>query len=337
MVVTLFTEKEHQLARALVESHGLRFEQNFDVLLGIFDGNDLIATGARDRNVFKMLCIRSDFQSGSVLGELLTELLNSGAYSGYQSFFIFTRPEHSRSFQQFNFTPLVNHHKVCLLESGNGLKKYLQRHQELVKPGNNGAVVVNCNPFTLGHRYLIEAAAAQVDQLYVFVVREDRSIFPFEVRYRLVREGTADLPNVTILDTSDYAVSNVTFPSYFLKADDDLQSMQMEIDLVLFGKHIAPFFHINKRFIGTEPYCRTTRIYSDTMHRVLASFNIETVQLERKTSKEQAISAFRVREALKKEAFETLTNLVPETTLNFLRSEEGRALRAKLLDYQRRH
>lgn len=337
MIVRLYSEKERLQARRLIEAEGLRFEDNFDVLLGIFEDGALVATGARDRNIFKMLCIRADHQGGAYLGELLTELLNSGTHIDYQSFFIFTKPEYSHSFQQFNFTPLVNHHLACLLESGNGLKKYLLQHQPLVKPGENGAVVVNCNPFTLGHRYLIEMAAAQVDHLYVFVVREDFSIFPFDIRYRLVCEGTADLSNVSVLDTSDYAVSSITFPSYFLKPDKDVQTLQMEIDLILFGKHIAPYFHIGKRFIGTEPYCRTTRIYSETMYQVLAPFNVDTVQLERKRSKDLVISAFRVREALKKEAFETLKDLVPESTLSFLRTKEGRELRARLLDYHRRH
>ena len=337
MVIRLYNAIEKEQARRLVEAHGLRFEENFDLLLGIYDAGELIATGARDGNLFKMLCIREDFQGGPHLGELLTELMNSGAAVGHQSFFIFTKPEYRPSFQQFNFTPLVNHHKVCLMESGNALKRYLQQHRKLVKPGHNGAVVVNCNPFTLGHRYLIETAAARVDHLYVFVVREDRSIFPFDVRYRLVCEGTADLPNVSVLDTSVYAISSLTFPAYFLKADEDVQTLQMEIDLILFGKHIAPFFHIVKRFIGTEPYCRTTRTYSDAMPWILAPFNVETVQLERKKNGEQVISAFRVREALKNEAFETLKRLVPETTLQFLRSAEGRELQEKLHNYQRRH
>lgn len=337
MVVQLLSDRDQNQARRLIEAHDLRFEENFDVLYGIFESEELIATAARDRNIFKMLCIREDYQGGPYLGELLTKLLNSVSYTAYQSFFLFTKPEHRLTFQQFNFTPLVNHSKVCLMEYGNGLNSYLERHRDLIKPGHNGAVIVNCNPFTLGHLYLIETAAAQVDHLYIFVVREDRSIFPFEIRYRLVCEGTSHLRNVSVLDTSDYAISGVTFPAYFLKQDDDVQTLQMELDLILFGRQIAPFFQIRKRFIGTEPYCRTTRIYNDTMHRVLARFNIETLQLERKHVRQLVISALRVREALKKEAFETLKDLVPAPTLAYLRSTKARELRGRLLNYQRRH
>ena len=337
MVVRLINKGDLKLARQLVEANGFHFEENYDVLLGVFESGDLIATAARDRNVFKMICIRDSWQGGSLLGELVTELLRSSAYSEIENYFVFTRPDCRFSFQQLNFNPLVTCQKVCLLEYGNGLQHYLKRNYHLVREGQNGAVVVNCNPFTLGHQYLIEEAAAKVDHLYVFIVREDSSLFPFEVRFQLVQEGTRHLKNVSLLDTSDYAVSHVTFPSYFLKGDDDVQQLQMELDLLLFAKKIAPFFHICQRFIGTEPYCRTTRVYSEAMHRVLAPFAIETVQMDRKQSAGIEISAYRVREALKNEAYESLKELVPATTLDFLRSVEARDLRKRVIAYQERH
>ena len=337
MVVRLINKGDLRLARQLVEANGFHFEENYDVLLGVFESGNLIATAARDRNIFKMICIRDSWQGGSLLGELVTELLISGASSEIENYFVFTRPDRRFSFQQLNFNPLVTCQKVCLLEYGNGFQHYLKRNHHLVREGQNGAVVVNCNPFTFGHQYLIEEAAAKVDHLYVFIVREDSSLFPFEVRFQLVKEGTRHLKNVSLLDTSDYAVSHVTFPSYFLKGEDNVQQLQMELDLLLFAKQIAPFFHINKRFIGTEPYCRTTRIYSETMHRVFALLDIETVQMDRKQSAGIEISAYRVREALKNEAFESLKKLVPTTTLDFLRTEEARELLKKAIIYQRRH
>ena len=49
-----------------------------------------------------------------------------------------------------------------------------------------GALVMNCNPFTLGHQYLVEYAASKVAKLYLFVVEEDKSEFPFADRIELV-------------------------------------------------------------------------------------------------------------------------------------------------------
>ena len=63
---------------------------------------------------------------------------------------------------------------------------------------------MNCNPFTLGHRYLIEQASEKVDHLYVFVVEEDKSFFPFSDRIGLVKKGTADLKNITVKPSGKY-------------------------------------------------------------------------------------------------------------------------------------
>lgn len=337
MVVELIGKRDYQLGRELVERSGLAFEQNFDNLVGVFEGNRLVAVAARQGRILKMFAIDPEHQSGSLLGELVTEQIRLGTLAGIDTFFVFTPPASAPSFQALNFTPLVRHHEAFLLEYGNGLGRYLDACRPLVRLGANGAVVVNCNPFTLGHRYLIEEAAARVDTLYVFVVREDRSVFPFEIRMRLVRQGVADLENVVVLDSSHYAVSGVTFPSYFLKDPARAESLQMEIDLSLFGRHLAPFFHIQKRFVGTEPYCRTTRLYSDEMVRVLGAFGIETVQLQRRETAGKVISAYRVREAIRREAFETLRRLVPPTTLEYILSDEARDLRERLKTYQRRH
>jgi len=337
MISQLLTRHELQQARTLVEKSGLSFEENFDNLIGVFEGGALVAAGARDGNILKMLAIEETHQGGGLLGELVTELIRLGYAAGFDAFFIYTRPGNAPSFEALNFRRLVNHPQLALLEYGRGLERYLERHRSLVREGTNGAVVVNCNPFTLGHRFLIETAAAAVSTLYVFVVREDRSAFPFSVRMRLVSEGVADLANVVVLESSCYAISNLTFPAYFLKKSEPVAQIQMETDLILFGRHIAPFFGIRRRFIGTEPFCRTTRTYGETMKRILPPCGVETVEIERRQEDGEAVSAYRVRQALRREAYESLRTLVPETTLSFILSEEGRAIREKLMKSHGRH
>lgn len=337
MVTELMSRHELEQAKALIEANGLTFERNYDTLVGIFEDRELVAVAARDKNILKMFAIADSHQGGACLGELATELIRSGFPSGYDNFFVFTRPQNAASFQALGFVILVQHSQAVLLEYGGALKRYLESHQALVRPGVNGAVVVNCNPFTCGHRYLIEQAATQVDHLYVFVVREDRSAFPFAMRLRLVKDGVDDLTNVTVLDSSYYAVSAVTFPSYFLKDDETASQVQMEIDLLLFARHLAPFFHITRRFIGTEPYCRTTRNYSQTMLDLLPRYGIETIQIERINAGNQVVSAYRVRELLKREAYEELRTLVPKSTYNYLMSDQAADIRAKLRNYDRRH
>jgi [citrate (pro-3S)-lyase] ligase len=183
----------------------------------------------------------------------------------------------------------------------------------------------------------VEEAARGVDTLYVLVVREDRAAFPFDARLRLVREGTRDLANVRVLDTGRYAVSAITFPDYFLKSTEDVALVQMELDVTLFARRIAPFFCIRRRFFGSEPYCETTRRYNETMHRLLPALGVEAIELPRAGAGGEAISASRVRARLREGRLEGIEELVPPATAAYLRSQEGVAIRERLRAIEGRH
>ena len=177
-----------------------------------------------------------------------------------------------------------------------------------------GVVVINCNPFTLGHRYLIEQAAKQVERLFVMVVREDCSLFAYAERKAMVEQGVAHLKNVTVIDGSEYAISQATFPTYFLKRLDDAADTQMLLDLDLFRRHIAPALGATVRFVGTEPTDQLTRRYNQLMHEVLADVR-ETARLEKEGN---AVSASRVRKAMEQGDMSTIRQLVPPTTLPYI-------------------
>ncbi len=320
-------------ARRLIEGSGLSFEEGFDELAGLYEAGQLVAAGARAGNILKMLAVEPAHQGGSALGELVTHLVQRGRGAGHDALFIYTKPEYATSFAALNFRLLANQGKVALLEYGNGLHAWLATHGALREPpvaGPQGAVVMNCNPFTLGHRYLIETAARQVDRLYVFVVREDRSVFPFAVRFALVKAGVRDLANVRVLDSSHYIVSGATFPTYFLKRDDPVARIQMELDATLFGERIAPFFAITRRFVGSEPACPLTGGYNAAMQRILPPLGVELVEIERTKDAEAPISASRVRQLIGMNALPCLENLVPATTLDYLSSEAAAPIRKAL-------
>ena len=177
-----------------------------------------------------------------------------------------------------------------------------------------GIVVMNCNPFTLGHRYLIEQAAKQVERLFVMVVREDCSLFAYAERKAMVEQGVAHLENVTVIDGSEYAISQATFPTYFLKRLDDAADTQMLLDLDLFRRHIAPALGATVRFVGTEPTDRLTRRYNELMHEVLTDVR-EISRLEKEGN---AVSASRVRKAMEQGDMSTIRQLVPPTTLPYI-------------------
>lgn len=187
-----------------------------------------------------------------------------------------------------------------------------------------GAIVMNCNPFTNGHLHLIEYAASQVDALYIFVVEEDRSFFPFTDRFQLIKEGTAHLGSkVLVVPSGKFIISAITFPGYFTK--DTLQSqVDPSHDLMLFGLFIAPALGISRRFVGEEPTDFVTRQYNETMEKLLPNIGVAVEIIPRKTLPSSlpdstvAISASLVRRLLEVEDFEQIRALVPPTTYQYL-------------------
>jgi [citrate (pro-3S)-lyase] ligase len=343
MVTQLLSSGDRALARAFIEAQGLAFEPGFDDLVGAFEAGALVAAGARAGDVLKMLAIDPAWQSGALLGEVAGELVRLGLAAGHDGLFVFTRPAHAPSFEALNFKLLCSRAQVALLEYGGRFERWRAAAEALRGPPGDspdrtaGAVVLNANPFTLGHRWLVEEAAKRCQRLFLLVVREDRSAFPFEARLRLVQEGTRDLANVVVLDTGPYAVSAITFPAYFLGRADPVAEIQMELDLALFGQRLAPALGVTRRFVGTEPYCATTRAYNRAMQRVLPGYGVEPVELPRRQLDGLPISASTVRDALARGDEGALPALVPPATLEYLLSDEGRAIRARLGGGKGRH
>ena len=182
-----------------------------------------------------------------------------------------------------------------------------------------GSIVMNCNPFTLGHRYLVEYAAVRVNKLYIFVVEEDKSQFKFQDRFKLVQEGVKDLPNVEVLPSGKFIISQQTFSGYFNKAE--LQDVQVDSskDVEIFATEIAPTLGITIRFAGEEPTDNVTRQYNETMKEILPRHDIEFCEIPRKTFGDEIISASTVRAALKLGDFDKIKNFVPPATLMYLR------------------
>lgn len=205
-----------------------------------------------------------------------------------------------------------------LLQYKDGLKKYKQL---LVENSKNGSIVMNCNPFTLGHRYLIETALEQVDWLYIFVVQEDKSVIPFEDRIRLVKEGTKDIGRITIIPSGKFIISSITFPHYFTKDASPDVKVDTSMDVEVFAQHIAPVLGINMRFLGEEPTDSVTRQYNDVLLHTLPQYGIEVKIIKRRINDDgQIISASKVREAYDLRNWEVIKAMVPECTFNFLKS-----------------
>lgn len=184
--------------------------------------------------------------------------------------------------------------------------------------GNIGSIVMNCNPFTNGHRYLIEHAASQVDYLYIFIVEEDKSFFKFSDRIKLVKEGVKDIKNCTVIPSGKFIISALTFPEYFSKESNNDVLIDATSDLTIFSKHIAPALNISIRYVGDEPTCSTTNRYNNTMKEILPKYGIELRIIKRLNYNDSPISASIVRKLLNEKNFDEIKTVVPESTYNFL-------------------
>lgn len=190
--------------------------------------------------------------------------------------------------------------------------------QSAVAEGVTGSIIMNANPFTLGHRYLVERAAAECDRVYVFVVEEDRSYFSYADRFNMVRAGCADLENVVVTGSGTYILSYDTMPEYFEKEKIQERDVSACNDLTLFGVVIAPALGISRRYIGEEPNDNITRQYNASMHRILGDFGIEVIEIPRKKHGNREISASTVRELIIKENRNALRDIVPDTTYDYI-------------------
>ena len=196
-------------------------------------------------------------------------------------------------------------------------REYLDR-ERISRPGKKGCIVMNCNPFTRGHRHLIEQSAAAVEDLYVFCLEEDRSAFPFSQRMAMLEKGVADLPNVKVLASGKLIISALTFPEYFSKEQAPHIRKIPALDLEIFGGYIAPFLDITVRFAGEEPVCEVTGMYNRAMAETLPRYGIAFVEMPRLAYGDKPISASWVRAAIREDRLEELRRLVPESTLGIL-------------------
>ena len=333
--VCLSLPREKKRMEELLAGCGIRLDR-LTYAAGLFDEEKMVACGGCDGGVIKCVAVDPACRGEALADRLISHLITKMRSEGIGKIKVFTKPENEEIFASFGFFSVGRAEKAILLESErDGVRRFASSLEKERGEGVNGAIVMNANPFSLGHRFLIEEAAKRCDCLHVFVVEEDRSVFPFRVRKTLVEEGTADLGNVKILDGGEYIISSSTFPSYFLKEYSEATRVHAELDLDLFARVIAPSAGITKRFVGEEPTDRVTAEYNAVMKEMLPRFGIEPIVIPRLAVDGEPVSASRVRKLFAEGKIEELRCLVPETTLGFLLSEEAKpiaeAIRKRIL------
>lgn len=332
-------ESDKKAWNQLLNNEGIKSEENIDETFGLFENDKLVATASRYQNVIKCVAVDSTSQGGVYFNEIISHLVSTNAQKGYFKNYVYTKPESKQAFEYLGFKEIENvDNKLVFMEKAiTGFTEFINKLAKYKTDYKNvSAIVMNANPFTLGHQYLIETAAANSDFTYVFVLSEEMSVFTAQVRIELVRQGVKHLSNVKVLSTENYMVSNATFPSYFLKEDDDTTSIQARLDAKIFADHIAKTLNISKRFVGSEPFSKATNMYNEAMLKEFKG-KLKLSVIERKANDSDIISATKVRNLLIEDKVEEVKKFVPQTTYDFLISDEGKNIIELLKESQHEH
>ena len=321
-----------QEVSTLLEQEGIRLDRNLDYTCAIRDDEGhIIATGSMYENTLRCFAVDHRHRGEGLLNRVISHLMEKELERGNLDLFLYTKVASARFFHDLGFYEIarVEDTLVFMENRRDGFGAYLRDLEKTRTEGKSAALVMNANPFTLGHQYLVEKAAAACDTLHLFVVSEDASLVPFAVRRKLVEAGVAHLPNVVLHDSGPYIISNATFPSYFLKDEAAVIDGHARLDLAVFTK-IAAALNITARYVGEEPTSQVTGLYNQIMCEQLPKAGIECVVVPRKEANGKAISASTVRQCLQSGDWDTLEMLLPKTSLDYFRSPEAEPVLARI-------
>lgn len=310
---------------ALLQWEGIRRDRNLDCICAILDeSGQVIGTGSCFGNTLRCFAVSREHQGEGLLNQIITHLIEIQCARGNLHLFLYTKAESAKFFEDLGFCEItrVENRLVFMENRPDGFERYLRGLEAAKTTGKSAAVVMNANPFTRGHQYLVEKAAAACDTLHLFIVSEDASLVPFFVRKKLVAEGVKHLPNVVLHDSGPYIISNATFPSYFLKDEAAVIDGHARLDLAVFTR-IAGALNITARYVGEEPASQVTGLYNKIMREQLPKAGIDCIVVPRKEADGKAISASTVRQCLQSDDWDTLKTLLPQTSLAYFRSPEA--------------
>lgn len=292
----------------------------------IRDNGEIIATGSASGNILKYFFAKCTYSGQGAIGIIYNSLLEYIIEKGYNSYFIFTTPNNKAIFESLGLNEVYSTNSVMLLEGGfYNYNKWISNVKGIIgdKKAKRGAIIANCNPMTLGHKYLMNKALEEVDELIIFIVEEDLSIFPFEARYSIVSNEFKGNDNVKVIKGGPYIISRGTFPTYFIKQKDKMLDIYTELDAKIFAYKIANDLEIDIRFLGSEPKDEVTLAYNKSLKAILDEKDIGIKIIQRIEEGNMPISASYVRYLIKENRMEEAYEILPKSTIEFLNSEDG--------------
>ena len=314
-----FTGKRLQAVKEFLQENHLSYDCGITFTVNLLLDGAIIATGSLEGGVLKCIAVSSAYQGQDLTAKVVTELTKEAFRLGREHLFLFTKPINGPYFSPLGFYELARTPDILLMENvRGGIDRFVSSLERPCARGVIGAAVVHCNPFTNGHRYLLETAAKQCSLLHVFVLSHHGGPFSPEDRMALVQAGTQDISNLVLHPTSEYLISPVTCPEYFLQGGQDPRQIHCRLDLELFVRYFAPALHITRRFVGTEPFSPVTAQYNQAMQAFLPQHGIEVIEIPRLCQDGVPISASAVRRLWREGALQALRPLVPAATYAYL-------------------
>lgn len=309
---------------ALLQQEGISRDRNLTYSAGIFDdGGQLIATGSLFENTLRCMAVSGEHRGEGLMADIVSHLVQVELERGHTHLFLYTKPKSAKFFAPLGFYEIARVDRLVFMENrSNGFGRYLKSLAPCGGQTPGAALVMNANPFTNGHAYLLEKAARENERVVVFVLSEDRSLVPFRARMDMVRAAAAEYPNVLVAESGSYMISSATFPSYFLKDDALVTRTHAALDATLFTR-IASALNLTRRYVGEEPFSEATRAYNEALRAILPAAGVELRVVPRAQEGGAPISASHVRQLIHDGQFEAIRPLVPKTTFDYLSSEAG--------------
>ena len=157
----------------LLSQEGIRRDGNLDYICAMFDEEyNVIGTGSCFGSTLRCFAVSSAHQGEGLLNQIITHLIEVQCARGNMHLFLYTKVKSSKFFGDLGFYEIarVEDTLVFMENRRDGFGAYLRDLEKTRTEGKSAALVMNANPFTLGHQYLVEKAAAACDTLHLFVV-----------------------------------------------------------------------------------------------------------------------------------------------------------------------
>lgn len=191
-----FRGRELDELKEFLAGAGLRYEEGIEYSVCLKEGGVITGTGSVEANVIKCVAVEKSRQGQGIMAQIISELIQYLYEKERTHVLSIPDPKIWRSLRIWDFMRFMQRKESFFWKPGKGFDSYLKQLEEetpkeaLPQPAAGGdagkkaaplsrigSVAVNCCPFTLGHRYLLEEALRQCDYLHLFLLSDNRGIF----------------------------------------------------------------------------------------------------------------------------------------------------------------